>query len=443
MDTKMNNEFKQLLAVIAIIGGVPATAVADFQWDKWYVAPSIIYNDGDKERLVDDGFSGFQFAAGRDIGDWISIEGMFGYSSMDGYYRSGNSGDFTYDSESVFDFAANILLHYDREAEWDPYIMGGLGYLRYDYDFDNGHEARPSGTIGVGLKWHPEWSDRIAFRGEARWRLAYESNYNFSDYVIGLGIQWSFDKATPRQDLPEDTDRDGVLDMWDECPNTAPGVEVNARGCEIQDMTQDSDRDRVPDYRDQCPNTPLGAPVDEQGCSLDSDMDGVLTGQDRCPASRPGADVDEFGCEADDDQDGVLNQRDACPGTRLGARVDINGCEISDVIRLPGVNFGSGSDMLLPGFEDLLRDAAATLNKHPDLKVEVAGHTDDVGDAEMNRGLSERRAKTVRDYLIRYGVNPSRVTFRGYGESEPIANNSTVEGRAENRRVELRISSDE
>jgi OOP family OmpA-OmpF porin len=227
--------------------------------------------------------------------------------------------------------------------------------------------------------------------------------------------------------------------MWDECPDTRPGVEVNARGCEIQDMTRDTDRDRVPDYRDQCPNTALGAPVDAQGCSLDSDMDGVLTGDDRCPASRPGAQVDEFGCESDDDQDGVLNQRDSCPGTPRGARVDINGCELADIIRLPGVNFGSGSDLLLPGFENLLRDAAATLNKNPDLKVEVSGHTDDVGDANLNMGLSERRAKTVMDYLIRYGVDPSRITFRGYGESEPIANNTTVEGRARNRRVELRI----
>jgi OOP family OmpA-OmpF porin len=103
------------------------------------------------------------------------------------------------------------------------------------------------------------------------------------------------------------------------------------------------------------------------------------------------------------------------------------------------VNFGSGSDLLLPGFERLLRDAAQTLINNPDINVEVAGHTDDTGDANFNLGLSERRAKTVMDYLIQYGVDSSRLTYRGYGESEPIAENTTLEGRARNRRVELRV----
>jgi len=259
-------------------------------------------------------------------------------------------------------------------------------------------------------------------------------------------LQYSFGGGSGRptynaSEINRDTDGDGVLDMWDECPDTKPGVDVSARGCEIQDMTRDTDGDRVPDYRDECPDTPTGAPVDDRGCSLDSDMDGVLTGQDRCPASRPGADVDEFGCESDDDQDGVLNQYDECPNTKAGVRVDVKGCEIRDVITLPGVNFGSGSDLLLPGFENLLKTAAASLNKYPELQVEVAGHTDDVGDANLNQGLSERRAKTVMDYLIRYGVDPSRLSFRGYGESQPIANNTTLEGRAQNRRVELRVTS--
>jgi OOP family OmpA-OmpF porin len=435
----MNRIFNGLLAFFALAFCFPASLHAQIQWDKWYVSPSVIYNDGDPERLVDDGLTGFQFNAGRDIGDWLSVEGMFGYSKIDGFYQTSPTSAFIYDHETVFDISANVLLHFDREAILDPYIIGGLGYLRYNYNLTNGHESRPSATLGLGIKWKPDWSGRIAFRSELRYRLGYEQDYNFNDYIIGIGVQWSFDKPTPPRDLPQDSDGDGVLDMWDECPDTRPGVEVNARGCEIQDLTRDTDRDRVPDSRDQCPNTPLGAPVNADGCSLDSDMDGVLTGDDRCPASRPGAQVDEFGCESDDDQDGVLNQRDSCPGTPRGARVDINGCELADIIRLPGVNFGSGSDLLLPGFENLLRDAAATLTKNPDLKVEVAGHTDDVGDADLNMGLSERRAKTVMDYLIRYGVDASRITFRGYGESEPIANNTTVDGRARNRRVELRI----
>jgi OOP family OmpA-OmpF porin len=227
--------------------------------------------------------------------------------------------------------------------------------------------------------------------------------------------------------------------MWDECPNTPPGVEVTARGCEIQRIDSDSDNDRVPDSKDECPNTPPGAPVSPTGCSLDSDMDGVMTDVDRCPGSRPGADVNEYGCENDVDKDGVVDHHDRCLDTRPGAKVDVYGCEIRDIISLPGVNFQTGSDLLAPGAGDLIEIAAKTLNNNQDLLIEVAGHTDSQGSDISNLGLSDRRAKTVYDYLFMYGVDPKRMTFKGYGESEPIADNSTSEGRAVNRRVELRV----
>ena len=87
----------------------------------------------------------------------------------------------------------------------------------------------------------------------------------------------------------------------------------------------------------------------------------------------------------------------------------------------------------------MLRDAASTLNNLPNLHIEVEGYTDNVGNDDLNLGLSLRRAKTVRDFLIRYGVAANRLVFRGYGESQPIADNATAEGRAMNRRVELRL----
>jgi OOP family OmpA-OmpF porin len=240
-----------------------------------------------------------------------------------------------------------------------------------------------------------------------------------------------------------DTDGDGVLDIWDECPDTVRGVDVTSRGCEIVNIDRDADGDRVVDRLDACPNTPAGVPVDPQGCPLDSDGDGVTTDRDRCPSTPPGAEVDVFGCslDRDNDGDGVINRFDKCANTPAGARVDGDGCSFTDVIRLPGVNFGAGSDLLLPGTERILEAAAATLNRYPDLQVEVAGHTDSDGPGDVNFGLSERRAKTVLDYLVMYGVAPERLTATGYGESQPIADNETVEGRAANRRVELRIVS--
>ena len=120
-------------------------------------------------------------------------------------------------------------------------------------------------------------------------------------------------------------------------------------------------------------------------------------------------------------------------------RVDIRGCEIKDVIDLPGVNFESNSDVLLAGAARVLSDAAATLRKNADLVVEVAGHTDSDGAAAYNESLSERRARTVRNFLVSAGVNAANLSVKGYGEAEPVADNSTAAGKASNRRVELRL----
>jgi OOP family OmpA-OmpF porin len=160
---------------------------------------------------------------------------------------------------------------------------------------------------------------------------------------------------------------------------------------------------------------------------------------DKCPNTPRGATVDAEGCELDEDSDGVVDRLDRCPGTPPNTQVDVRGCEIKETIELPGVNFETNSDRLLPGAEAELNDAAATLTRNPGITVEVAGHTDSDGAAEYNEGLSFRRASTVRDYLIAGGVAESRLTVRGYGESQPIADNATREGKAQNRRVVLRI----
>jgi len=204
-------------------------------------------------------------------------------------------------------------------------------------------------------------------------------------------------------------------------------------------MDIDADNDGIVDSQDVCPDTPSGIEVDSFGCRSDSDGDGVTDSVDQCPGTVAGAAVDSVGCELDDDGDSVVNRLDQCPDTTAGVRVDVNGCEIRNIINLPGVNFASNSDLLLPGAERVLADAVATLRKYPELTVEVAGHTDSDGADVSNLGLSERRAKTVRDYLVNGGVNATSLSVRGFGESQPVADNSTAAGKAQNRRVELRI----
>jgi outer membrane protein OmpA-like peptidoglycan-associated protein len=143
--------------------------------------------------------------------------------------------------------------------------------------------------------------------------------------------------------------------------------------------------------------------------------------------------------DPDADHDGVLIGQDQCPESAAGVTVDYRGCEVQAEIQLPDVRFETNSDRLRPGAERSLNDAAETLIRNPELLTEVAGYTDSRGDANYNRGLSERRAKTVRDYLIDRGVDANQLTWRGYGESNPIADNETTEGRESNRRVVLRI----
>jgi OOP family OmpA-OmpF porin len=137
------------------------------------------------------------------------------------------------------------------------------------------------------------------------------------------------------------------------------------------------------------------------------------------------------------DGDGVPNERDKCPNTRPGAVVDLDGCEVEAVISLDGVYFDFDKSTLKPEAIAVLNQAAALLDKHERVVVEVAGHTDSVGTEAYNQALSMRRADAVRDYLVSKGVKASRLTAKGYGESQPVASNDTDAGRAENRRVEL------
>lgn len=145
--------------------------------------------------------------------------------------------------------------------------------------------------------------------------------------------------------------------------------------------------------------------------------------------------------DGDNDRDGVLNSKDKCPNTRAGAVVDVDGCEVQIIIDLPGVNFAFDSARLTPESFAILNDAVTTLQRHKQVRIEVAGHTDSKGRDAYNLGLSDRRSAVVRDYLISKGIDANRMSSRGYGETRPVASNDTSDGRAQNRRTELVITS--
>ncbi len=236
--------------------------------------------------------------------------------------------------------------------------------------------------------------------------------------------------------LAQDADGDGVVDANDRCPNTPAGTAVDSNGC-----PKDSDGDGVADASDKCPNTPAGTGVDATGCPSDSDRDGVSDASDVCPGTPAGTKVDRYGCAFDSDGDGVTDDRDLCPATVAGMSVDSKGCpsifQASQPLVLLGVNFETGKAVLLPSSKGVLDQVAQSLVDNPDVNVEVAGHTDHIGTAAANVRLSQARANAVRDYLITKGVDAGRLTAKGYGEENPVADNATVAGRAANRRVEL------
>jgi len=243
-----------------------------------------------------------------------------------------------------------------------------------------------------------------------------------------------------KHEIPEcggkipDADGDGVADDKDKCPGTPKGVKVDSKGCPL-----DSDGDGVTDDKDKCPGTPKGVKVDSKGCPLDSDGDGVADYMDKCPGTPPGAAVDANGCPTDTDGDGIADYLDVCPNTQKGIKVDNNGCPLAVKIELRGVNFANNSAKLKSGSSDVLDGTASILTRYPDLKVEIGGHTDSSGAASYNKALSQKRAESVREYLISKGAKAGNLISRGYGESSPIADNKTRDGRAKNRRVEMKL----
>lgn len=405
-----------VLALLALVAG-PVYAGDEVGQTYFSITGDLV--DDDTERGVKDDL-GLTASLGYNYTDAFSIEAFLHTADLE--------GDFSVDQRQI-EGGLNGLLFLNRESWFSPYLLGGLSNLYTEFEGgDDDHLL--AGSVGAGVMMSP--SENVAFRVQYRYRSELAAT-NFADQIYSAGFQWGFGgESTKRMD----TDADGVDDSLDQCPNTPLGAAVDATGCQL-----DSDNDGVVDGKDKCPATPAGVRVDANGCEvkLDSDKDGVADADDQCPRSPAGVTVDAKGCEIDSDGDTIADSKDACPNTKSGVRVDIRGCEIKDVIDLPGVNFESNSDVLLAGAERVLSDAAATLRKNDDLVVEVAGHTDSDGAAAYNESLSERRARTVRNFLVSAGVNAANLSVKGYGEAEPVADNSTAAGKASNRRVELRL----
>lgn len=398
-------------------------AFADAEAGQGYFSVMGSYIDDDKDRGLEDAINGGQFSIGKAINDSWNLEALISVASPKPTLPN------TVGMEQT-GLGVDLQRVFRRSERFSPYLHGGIGYFQVE---PNGGGRSSDGTMlsaGAGFLLDL-FSSNVALRGEWRHRLDSALASDMSDNLFSLGLQIPFGPATPKW---VDSDGDGVEDGSDNCPNTPAGAKVDAWGCEL-----DSDGDGVKDSMDKCPDTPRGVAVDANGCPNDSDGDGVSDDLDQCPGTPAGEPVDANGCELDDDNDGVVNRLDECPGTPEGTPVDKRGCEIEGDYVLQGVGFESNSDRLLASANSILDDVSETLLKYPQITFEVAGHTDSDGAAEYNLGLSTRRAQTVYDYLAGKGVAENRMSIQGYGESQPIADNTSAAGKAENRRVVLSV----
>jgi outer membrane protein OmpA-like peptidoglycan-associated protein len=336
-------------------------------------------------------------------------------------------------SNSVFsqlDAALNIKL-LKETAVVNPFLTAGIGGLNYKKDF------AAIAPLGVGIQFNLGNSVYIIPQAQYRFGLSNDATDHLQ-YSVSI-LQSLF---TPKEkpvvpvyvppviDVPKDTDGDGITDEKDECPTVAGTAAFN--GC------PDSDRDGIADKNDKCPNQAGLAKY--QGCPIpDSDSDGINDEEDKCPNQAGLARYQ--GCPIPDtDNDGVNNEVDKCPN--VAGPASNNGCPTLEQYNFnyKNIQFATGSAVLTTGAKAELDKLVTILNEHPELKISIEGHTDITGKAAFNQTLSEKRAGSVKTYLVAKAISTDRLTAIGFGITDPIADNATAAGRAQNRRVEFKAS---
>ena len=250
---------------------------------------------------------------------------------------------------------------------------------------------------------------------------------------------------------PGDRDHDGYPDNVDSCPDHPETFNdyQDEDGCPDGG---DADGDGIVDAIDSCVLDPEDKDnyLDEDGCpEPDNDLDGLADAVDKCPleAEDPDGYEDQDGCpDLDNDKDTVPDVKDQCPneigainGEPLGCPKEpplvlVTDCELKITQQ---IHFEFNKDTIRAVSFPLLDAVVDVLVKNPEIKIEIQGHTDNVGSARYNKDLSNRRAGAVRKYLVSHGVQSDRLTSSGYGMERPIVDNSSEKNRALNRRVQF------
>ncbi len=295
------------------------------------------------------------------------------------------------ESMAFDNFSFMTTLNIGHWGGFSPYIGAGLGWGIMNRLYTRSDDPAPA----VAKRWN-EITPKV------RLGMDYILNNSMS---VGLNVDWHYFQTEtdepsgnaqilvpmlafnygfgPRSAAPADSDGDGVADKNDACPNTPAGTTVDSTGCEVKKMA-DADGDGVADADDRCPNTPSGKSVNSYGCAA----------------------KEVFEVKLD-------------------------------------VKFDSGKFAVKSQYKDQIATVANFMKEHPSTSAEIEGHTDNTGKKSYNVYLSKKRAEAIRKYMINeFGIDAKRLTAVGYGPDQPVADNNTRAGRAENRRVVAAIKTE-
>ncbi|MES2883638.1 MAG: OmpA family protein [Pseudomonadota bacterium] len=376
---------KTKLMVAAVLAGAAQAAIAANGQPYYGLQGTFV--DADNLRNNKEGY-GATLLLGLPAGEYLATE-----LNLFGLRMDNDTNSFDKQWGAGLDLA---IYPFKREKGFAPFLLIGSGA---QYEDRNGPE-RGYTFINAGGGFLADLTDDglVSLRVDAKRYRVHDNELiagrsRLWDTRISAGLQVAFGPdpviaqpappVPPPPPPPSDTDGDGVPDSIDQCPGTVPGTIVNSVGC---------------------PPPPPPPPVDT-------------------------------------DRDGVLDQFDACPGTPFGLKVDERGCAIKEAkIVLRDINFEFNKATLTPAAKASLDKVTEGLRGQPTMSLLIEGHTDAVGSDAYNLKLSKQRAAAARAYLLEGGVEGSRIESIGMGEAQPIASNKTVDGRAENRRVEFKVT---
>jgi OOP family OmpA-OmpF porin len=399
-------------------------------------------DQGDNTGTSPDTGGAFGLRLGYNLNEWLGLE----FEGLISPTRTRN--DKTRDI--IVGYRGQIIGTFIHSGYVRPFALVGYGALTAfpkTYDANDG-QIYPRGRdtdgffhIGVGAKF--PITDRFGLRFDARGmapgaiahkiiKIGSETGYGGPDWELLLSAYLGFGAVVPPPSpaLPPPS------------PVTPPVVD------------KDTDGDGIPDSIDKCPNEPEDKDgfQDEDGCpDPDNDGDGILDKDDKCPNEAEDKDgfQDEDGCpDPDNDGDGILDVNDKCPNEpeTVNGYQDEDGCpdEIPAAVKkftgvIQGINFKTGSADITKDSHSVLDNTVQVLSDYPDVKLEIGGHTDNVGKAEHNMELSQKRAESVKTYLVGKGISADRLTAVGYGMDKPLTANKTAADKAKNRRTEFTL----